>query len=147
MGEHYYTAQPNVESNRHKWNTRIKGEEFTFYSDRGVFSKDRLDFGTKLMIESVNPTDYPEGNWLDMGCGYGPIGIALAKFNSQVTIEMVDINERAIQLARDNALLNKVENVEIHPSNLFEEVKEEEFAAIFSNPPIRAGKKVVHPIL
>lgn len=147
MGDHYYTAQPTVKSNQKKWETKIKDKTFQFYSDAGVFSKGRVDFGSRLLIESVDPSTYPTGDWLDMGCGYGPMGISLAAFNPEVQVHMVDINERATSLAKQNAALNQVENVTIYPSNLYDQVEQKEFAAIFSNPPIRAGKKVVHEIL
>ena len=96
------------------------------------------------MAETVN---FPKGNLLDIGCGYGPIGIYLGKAFPNRKIEMVDINERAIDLAQLNAKENGVSNVQIYQSNLFEEVENKEFAGIISNPPIRAGKTVVHEIL
>src|SRR5699024_7813226 len=111
MNDHYYTAQPSAKSNPHKWETTLKGEAFTFLSDAGVFSKERVDFGSRLLIETADTVDYPAGDWLDMGCGYGPIGLSLAKFHSDKHIEMVDINERAVELARENAQLNEVKNV------------------------------------
>lgn len=147
MSDHYYTAKPTVKSNRQKWQTILNEQEMNFYSDRGVFSKDQVDVGSRVMIETVDPSVYPSGAWLDMGCGYGPIGLALAKSYPEIHVEMVDINERAVELSRENALLNGIKNVDIHSSNLFEDVKGQEFAAIFCNPPIRAGKQVVHQIL
>ena len=147
MNDHYYTPNPAVKSNRKKWETILKNKTMEFYSDRGVFSKDQIDAGSRAMVETVDTSIYPEGDWLDMGCGYGPIGLALAKTHPERQVEMVDINERAVELSRDNAKLNGIQNVLIHPSNLFEEVETKEFSAIFCNPPIRAGKKVVHHIL
>ena len=147
MNDHYYTAHPSAKSHRHQWETKLHGKIFTFLSDTGVFSKEQVDFGSRLLIEPALTLSYPQGGFLDMGCGYGPMGLALARFNPERKIEMVDINERAVQLAKENAALNQVSNVRIHPSDLFKEVEGKEFAAVFSNPPIRAGKKVVHHIL
>ena len=81
-----------------------------------------------------------------MGCGYGPIGLSLA-YAWHREVEMVDVNERALALAQKNATRNQIENVDIHVSNIYENVHQNQYAAIISNPPIRAGKKVVHTIL
>jgi 16S rRNA (guanine1207-N2)-methyltransferase len=87
-----------------------------------------------------------DGPILDAGCGYGPIGLAIAKSFPERTIQMIDVNGRALELAKENAALNKVENVEIYESDRLLNVKETNFAAILTNPPIRAGKKTVHDI-
>jgi len=145
MSDHYYSEKPTVQSERKTWSFTLKGHLFTFQSDRGVFSKNEVDFGSRLLIESFNLPEI-EGDILDVGCGYGPIGLAIAKhFNRHV--DMIDINERAVELAKDNAELNKIEDVSIFQSNLFENVQDiQRYAAILTNPPIRAGKKVVHQI-
>jgi len=145
MSDHYYSEKPTVQSERKTWSFTLKGHLFTFQSDRGVFSKNEVDFGSRLLIESFDLPEI-EGNILDVGCGYGPIGLAIAKhFNRHV--DMIDINERAVELAKDNAELNKIEDVSIFQSNLFENVQDlQRYAAILTNPPIRAGKKVVHQI-
>lgn len=97
------------------------------------------------MIESfVMPKT--SGEILDIGCGYGPVGIALAKELSTKKIDMVDINERAVELAHKNKEINQVHNVHIFVSDLFEMLNGKKYAVILSNPPIRAGKKVVHSI-
>ncbi|UGB31114.1 class I SAM-dependent methyltransferase [Metabacillus sp. B2-18] len=145
MSNHYYSEKPTVESERKTWTFQLKDFLFTFQSDRGVFSKNEVDFGSRLLIETFLPPDV-SGDYLDVGCGYGPIGLSLAKsFNKKV--DMIDINERAIELAKDNAALNKVENVNIFQSNQFENISEDrKYAAVLTNPPIRAGKQVVHSI-
>jgi len=145
MSNHYYSEKPTVESDRRTWTFQLRDFLFTFQSDRGVFSKNEVDFGSRLLIETFLPPDV-SGDYLDVGCGYGPIGLSLAKsFNKQV--DMIDINERAIELAKDNAALNKVENVNIFQSNQFENISEDrKYAAVLTNPPIRAGKQVVHSI-
>ena len=145
MSNHYYSEKPTVQSERKTWTFSLKGHLFTFQSDRGVFSKNEVDFGSRLLIESFELPEI-EGDFLDVGCGYGPIGLSMAKhFNRHV--DMIDINERAVELAKDNARLNKVENVRIIQSNLFENIQSEQtYAAVLTNPPIRAGKQVVHQI-
>ena len=146
MADHYFTNNPSVESNRQTFDFLLNGSKFTFITDAGVFSKKEIDFGSRLLIEAfVSPL--VEGGILDVGCGYGPIGISIAKSNTDKQITMVDVNERALQLARENAANNKVENVTIVKSDIYESVQNNKYAAIISNPPIRAGKKVVHEIL
>ncbi|MEH7386602.1 class I SAM-dependent methyltransferase [Bacillus sp. JJ1521] len=146
MAEHYYTSKPTVASNQKTLSFVLKGHSFSFTSDSGVFSKNEVDFGSRLLVEEFRAPEVV-GAFLDVGCGYGPIGLALAKVHNDRSVEMIDVNERAIELAKKNAEMNKVSNVEIHQSDLFANVENRGFAAIISNPPIRAGKKVVHHIL
>ncbi|MDQ0228285.1 class I SAM-dependent methyltransferase [Metabacillus niabensis] len=145
MSDHYYSEKPTVESDRKTWEFELKGYNFTFQSDKGVFSKNEVDFGSRILIENFIPPTI-DGNFLDVGCGYGPIGLSLAKhFNRHV--DMIDVNERAVELAKDNAVKNSINNVTIFQSNLFSNIDEKrQYAAIITNPPIRAGKKVVHAI-
>ena len=145
--DHYYTSKPSSESNREKWETTINGKKFTYTTDSGVFSKNNIDVGSEVLMTTAETVDFPKGNLLDIGCGYGPVGIYLAKAFPNRLIEMIDVNERAIDLAQLNAKENEASNVQIYSSNLFEEVENKKFAGIISNPPIRAGKTVVHEIL
>lgn len=142
---HYFTNQPSTPHDLSEWTFDLKGKRFRFTTDSGVFSKKTVDFGSRVLIDAFTEEDLPEGDILDVGCGYGPIGLSLASQSSRV-VEMVDINERAVELAKLNAKHNGVANVDIHVSNIYESV-EGEFAAVLSNPPIRAGKAVVHTIL
>lgn len=144
MTEHYYSEKPTTASDRKKIEAKLRGNSFTFYSDHGVFSRDAIDFGTRLLIEEFQ---FPEidGSILDMGCGYGPIGISLAR-ETDNDVYLVDVNERAVELATENAKLNRVENVNVFQSYLFEKITKTDFAAIITNPPIRAGKQVVFSI-
>lgn len=87
------------------------------------------------------------GEFLDVGCGYGPIGITLAKQFPERSIVMVDVNERAIHLAQENIELNDLENAKVRFSDGLSTVKDEQFASVVTNPPFRAGKKVVHQIM
>lgn len=145
--DHYYTSKPSSKSDRESWETTIAGKEFSFTTDAGVFSKNKIDLGSEVLMTTAEKVHFPKGNLLDVGCGYGPIGIYLAHTFSKRQIEMIDVNERALDLARENAQKNNVGNVDIYPSDLFENVENKSFAGILSNPPIRAGKKVVHKIL
>jgi 16S rRNA (guanine1207-N2)-methyltransferase len=146
MTNHYYSQQPEAESNRKSWTFTLRGNSFHFQSDRGVFSKNEVDFGSRLLIETFTKPDQ-KGDLLDVGCGYGPIGISLAKEFKDLTVDMIDVNERAVELAKVNAEANGVKNVRIIASNLFENVDpSKKYAAVLTNPPIRAGKKVVHEI-
>ncbi len=104
-----------------------------------------MDFGSRLLIESFEMPAI-EGTVLDVGCGYGPIGLSIAKSYPDRLVHMIDVNERAIELAKENAELNRIQNVEIYESDRLVNVKEINFAAILTNPPIRAGKKTVHDI-
>ncbi|WP_041637594.1 class I SAM-dependent methyltransferase [Anoxybacillus flavithermus] len=144
MGDHYYTERPTVESKPFQWTYMLRGHQFLFTVDQGVFSKKEVDFGSRLLIETfVEPN--VSGSILDVGCGYGPIGLALAKDFPHRMVHMIDVNERAIELAKKNKQQNDIENVRIYISDLFQRV-EGKFAAIVTNPPIRAGKAVVHSI-
>ncbi|MBO9131084.1 class I SAM-dependent methyltransferase [Bacillus sp. 165] len=145
MADHYFSDNPISRSERKRWNYDLKGYTFTFLSDYGVFSKNEVDFGSRLLIETFVEPEV-KGDFLDVGCGYGPIGLSLAKAYSLRNIDMVDVNERAMELTRENAALNHINNISVFRSNVYENV-ERKYAAILSNPPIRAGKQVVHQIL
>ena len=143
MSEHYFSKNPQSKSEPKTWNYTLIGKEYSFMSDVGVFSKNEVDFGTKLLIEQFEvPTI--SGDILDLGCGYGPIGIVLADQNQDRSMMMVDVNERALELARENALKNNVSNIDVVQSDGFSQIGDRSFAAVVTNPPIRAGKKVVH---
>lgn len=147
MSDHYFTNNPNTVSETAAWTYTLRGREFKFVTDAGVFSKKTVDFGSRLLIETLDFSEMIPGDLLDVGCGYGPMGLALAKEDPERKVEMVDINERALGLAKQNASNNRLSNVLIHTSDIYESVEGKEFAAIVSNPPIRAGKKVVHGVL
>jgi 16S rRNA (guanine1207-N2)-methyltransferase len=145
MSEHYYSRTQKVESDPKFWDFMLKNNLFRFKTDNGVFSKREVDFGSRLLIESFEMPQ-TEGFVLDVGCGYGPIGLSIAKQYHDRVVHMVDVNERAIQLSKENATLNKIENVKVYESDRLINVKEMNFAAILTNPPIRAGKQTVHDI-
>ena len=146
MANHYYSENPETAHDLHQWSFELAGKNFQFVTDSGVFSRDTVDYGSRVLIDAFEWAQLPDGKILDVGCGYGPIGLSLA-YASERFVEMVDINARAVDLAQGNAKRNRIKNVAIYQSNIYEEVTETDYAAIVSNPPIRAGKKVVHEIL
>lgn len=143
MSEHYFSKNPQSKSMPSAWNYTLRGKEYSFISDVGVFSKNEVDFGTRLLIEQFEVPDI-SGDILDLGCGYGPIGIACADRYQDRKIVMADVNERALTLAKENAFRNDIENIEVIPSDRFSNLGHRSFAAVVTNPPIRAGKQVVH---
>ena len=142
MSKMYYAENPDAAHDIHELRVDLLGEKMTFLTDAGVFSKKMVDFGSQLLLKCL---EVNQGETvLDVGCGYGPLGLSLAKaYGVQAT--MVDINNRALDLARQNAERNKVEAT-IFQSNIYEQV-EGHFNHVISNPPIRAGKQVVHEII
>lgn len=142
MSEHYYTKDPKVRSDRKAISSKLRGKTLHFTTDAGVFSKGGVDFGSRLLIESFLMPDV-DGDVLDVGCGYGPIGLTIATLFPERQIQMVDVNERAIALSQENAAQNHLSNTKIYPSDGLDAVQDLDFAAILTNPPIRAGKDVV----
>ena len=142
MSKMYYAENPVAAHDIHELRVDLLGEKMTFLTDAGVFSKKMIDFGSQLLLKCL---EVNQGETvLDVGCGYGPLGLSLAKaYGVQAT--MVDINNRALDLARQNAERNKV-TATIFQSNIYEQV-EGKFDHVISNPPIRAGKQVVHEII
>ena len=143
--EHYFTNNEQLKSELRNIDYTIDETSFTFISDNGVFSKNKIDYGSRFLVETmlkhVNKTHL---KILDLGCGYGFIGIVLAKkLDSLVTL--VDVNKRALHLAKENTKVNKVE-ANIIESNIYDNVSDT-FDIIVTNPPIRAGKKVVESML
>jgi 16S rRNA (guanine1207-N2)-methyltransferase len=144
VSEHYYTAKPTVDHDRRVIETELRGRMLKFTTDAGVFSKSGIDYGSQLLIECLQLPD--DAQVLDMGCGYGPIGLSAALLATVGVVTMADVNERALQLAIDNAYLNHITNVRMVKSNLFEGLVGMKFTHIVTNPPIRAGKQVVHQL-
>lgn len=142
MAKMYYAENPDSAHDIHELKVTLLGDKFSFLTDSGVFSKKMIDFGSQLLLNNLH---FSEGDTLlDVGCGYGPLGLALAKVQG-VKATMVDINNRALDLAKQNAEKNDVEAT-IFSSNIYESVSGY-FDHVISNPPIRAGKQVVHTII
>lgn len=144
MADHYYTNRPTTAHDRKVWDVVLRGNKLRFISDAGVFSKGSVDYGSRTLIESmVIPV---HAKVLDVGCGYGPIGLTAARIASQGHVTMIDVNARAVELARENALANGISNITVIESNLFEALEGKDYDVVLTNPPIRAGKEVVHAI-
>jgi len=147
MTNYYYTHNPDIVHDEKQWNFEIFNHEFKFTTDNGVFSKRTVDYGSRTLLAAFDPTDLPAGPILDLGTGYGPIGMALAYQSPERQVDMVDVNELALSLARKNTALNQITNVQIFTSNCYEQVTTTDYAAIVTNPPVRAGKAVVDAML
>jgi 16S rRNA (guanine1207-N2)-methyltransferase len=144
-GEHYFAALPKSEAKFGLIRTSLRGRFFEFLTASSVFSKKRVDLGTRLLIEAMV---LPEtGCVLDVGCGYGTVGIAAAAFNPRVRVVMTDVNTRAVRLAKHNIEINKVTNAEVRCGYLYEPVEELTFNCVLSNPPVSAGMETVKAII
>lgn len=140
----YFDNDKNIKSERKLIKFNFNNKEFSIYSDNGVFSKDRLDYGSRVLLENID-IDKIYGNVLDLGCGIGVVGIIVGSINKDICIDMVDINERAIDLARDNLILNKI-SANVFVSDIYSNINKR-YDFIISNPPIRAGKDVIRKFL
>lgn len=145
---HYYDENPEVKSNQKKIKYHFDQTLLEFTTDAGVFSKDKVDFGSDLLIQTFLK-EHPPGptkNIADVGCGYGPIGLTIAKVSPHHQLSMLDVNNRALALAEINKTKNQIENAEIIESDCLSGASNQYFDYILTNPPIRAGKDVVHRI-
>lgn len=153
MAHQYFEDNEALEHELQDVQLNLATANLTLTTDSGVFSRQRVDYGTLVLLKAVLPIIKARASQaisiLDVGCGYGPIGLSLAKLFPDATVTMVDVNERALDLARDNAVKNQVaDQVTILKSNAYSALAEtQKFDFIITNPPIRAGKKVVDDIL
>lgn len=138
---HYFKNDDTIKTKINTFKINYKNNNFTFKTDSGVFSKAFLDYGSNVLLNST-VINNDETKILDLGCGYGPIGIILGKLYPNKLFHMVDVNDRAVNLAKENAILNDVSNVDIYSSFIFENINTK-FDLILTNPPIRAGKDIV----
>ena len=142
---HYFVNDESLVSKPRKVAYSINGVDFSFESDNGVFSKNELDKGSELLIETLLPIDLGK-SLLDLGCGIGVIGLTLAYFHPGLNVCLTDVNTRALSLCDANAnTLRLSQKVTILQSDIYTKV-EGKFDSIVSNPPIRAGKKVTYEI-
>lgn len=140
---HYFDQNPELDHKPGEMQVRLHGLDFHFATDSGVFSRSRLDYGTNLLIETVLADQKKlTGRLLDLGCGYGPVGIIMKRIFPALEVVLCDINARALELARKNARLNQIHYMEILQSDGLQQVTGL-FDTIMTNPPIRAGKAVV----
>ena len=145
--EHYFIAKEHNKEDYFEFSHKFSDFDFVFKSCDDVFSKDQVDYGTNVLIKTIVKKVELFGNVLDIGCGYGPIGIILSKFFNQTKFTLCDINQTAVELATENAQKNHTENIEkIIVSNAYENIQGK-FDFIVSNPPIKAGKKTLLEIL
>ncbi|WP_336833032.1 class I SAM-dependent methyltransferase [Staphylococcus pseudoxylosus] len=146
---HYYDENPEVESDESLFTYSYDNHDLELVTDAGVFSKGKIDFGSDLLVKTFLKT-YPPGptkNIIDVGCGYGPIGLMIAKVSPHHEVTMVDVNQRALNLSRKNKKRNRIDNVKVKESDGLSQVEDNTYDFVLTNPPIRAGKEVVHRIL
>ena len=141
MAEHYYTTQPTSEHKPLTVSYQYKGATLTFSTDKGVFSRTEIDRGTDILLQALPEL---QGNIADIGSGYGVIGICIAKTMNVQSVTMVDVNERAVSLCKQNSKDNHVNTRVIHGDGCT--VLTEKFHHIITNPPIRAGKTIIYTL-
>ena len=142
--DHYFSAEPAAEAELRRVRVRLEGRDLELTTARGVYSPDRLDPGTAVLLAGA-PEPSPSGDLLDIGCGWGPIAIALALRSPEARVWGVEVNRRSLELARSNVAGLGLDNVTVcEPDDLPDEVR---FDTIWSNPPIHVGKPALHGIL
>ncbi|TRO46679.1 class I SAM-dependent methyltransferase [Candidatus Bathyarchaeota archaeon] len=145
MSDHYFSRRPSSRESLGLVRCRLRGEAFEFLTSPGIFSYKRLDLGTRLLIESM--VLLGSGRALDVGCGYGPVGIVAARLEPGLEVWMTDVNERAVRLAERNCERNGVSCV-VREGDLYEPVGDALFDVVLSNPPFSAGmRRVVEPLV
>ena len=141
MNDHYYTRMPQSESRPISCEYNYRGIALTFMTDAGVFSKGEVDTGTQLLLGAL--PEEMSGEILDLGCGWGVIGISIARKWPETRVTMADVNMRALELSRANAKRNRVD-VSCVESDGMAALAGRTFDAVVTNPPIRAGKQVIY---
>lgn len=142
---HYFKNDPNLKHNRKQIVFRFLGVDYILESDAGVFSKDHVDTGTAIMLQSIVESPSSEGTFLDLGCGYGVVACVIKSLQPKRSVFASDINERAIELCKTNALKNNLD-IEVIHSDGFENI-DQTFDTIAFNPPIKVGKKKMYALL
>jgi 16S rRNA (guanine1207-N2)-methyltransferase len=142
-GEHYFTKRPTSAPRPRLLHMFVNGKGIQLNTSSGIFSPRRIDIATLLLIENMRLGK----KVLDLGCGYGPIGIAAAVSKPGCSVTMAEINERAAELARDNVSLNRIFNATVVESDFFDALKGEKFDTILMNPPMAAGLKRLFDVI
>ena len=144
--DHYFSEKPSARAGRpYTIETDLRGLTLKLATEAGVFSRERVDRGTRLLIKHIEV--HPADRVLDLGCGYGVVGIVAALLAPDARVTLVDVNRRATDLARRNLQLNSVDNAEVHHGDGFAPVRGRSFDLIATNPPIRAGLRLVHRLI
>ena len=141
MNDHYYTREPHSESKPVGCEYTYRGIPLSFQTDAGVFSRGEVDTGTRLLLEAL--PEEMRGDILDLGCGWGVIGIAVARKWPETRVTMADVNRRALELSRENAKRNGAAVVCVESDGM-EALAGKAFDTVITNPPIRAGKQVIY---
>ncbi len=143
--EHYFSSMPKTEDRFGLVRTTLCGRSFEFLTSSSVFSKRRIDLGTRVLIETMVLPD--EGSVLDIGCGYGAVGITAAALHPKLRVVMTDVNMRAVRLAKRNVESNRLANAEVRYGYFYEPVEGLQFNCVLSNPPVSAGMDTVKAIV
>jgi 16S rRNA G1207 methylase RsmC len=142
--EHYFSASPDKPATLRDITYQVAGREFAVQAASGTFSASKLDPGTSILLSKFE--EFPEsGNVLDLGCGWGPISLAIATFSPETTVWALDVNQRSMELARNNAANLGLTNMNVVTADKVPQ--DLKFDAIWSNPPIRIGKAALHELL
>ena len=143
--EHYFSSAPKCDDRFGLVRAKLCGRNFEFLTSSSVFSKRKVDLGTHVLIDAMVLPQ--KGTLLDLGCGYGAVGIAAAASNPNLHVVMSDVNMRAVRLARQNVEANRIHNAEVRYGYLYEPVEQNRFDCILSNPPVSAGMDTVKAII
>ena len=142
--EHYFSASPDKPATLREITFQVAGQEFAVQAASGTFSASKLDPGTSILLSKFE--EFPEsGNILDLGCGWGPISLAIATLRPETRVWSLDVNQRSMELARNNASKLGLTNINVVTEDQIPE--DLKFDAIWSNPPIRIGKAALHALL
>ena len=141
----YFENNSNLKDEKKCISINFQNKTYPMYTNNGLFCKEHFDYGSRLLLTQVI-SEPLSGKILDLGCGYGAIGIIIARTHPQTKVDMVDITDLALKTATDNAKLNNVKNVNIFKSNVYEKITDK-YNYIITNPPIRAGKEIIRKFL
>ncbi len=140
----YFEYDPSLKDDIKHYEYTFKGKQLSFSTNSGIFSKERVDFGTNVLLNGLDDLSNKK-DILDLGCGNGIIGIAIKKAYPTINVVMADVNQKCIEISKENAIINKVD-VDVIESDMYQNINSS-FDLILSNPPIRAGKKKVFEVV